>query len=184
MPDAQLTDSARRVLEAARAEAERLGHETIGAEHLMLGLLRDDGPAADVVRALGIAPESARSRLEAGGPRGRGRPAPDAESPAYSSQARRVIEAASARAAARGDAEIDAMWRDINDERLTRARKTAAALARKAQLRGGVAHTARTLWTLTLAELYGAQVHSAGVTPATYERWLGDVLVASLLPDP
>jgi AcrR family transcriptional regulator len=88
------------------------------------------------------------------------------------------------RAAARADTQIEAIWRDINDERLTRARKTATALARKAQLRGTVAHTARTLWTLTLAELYGAQVHSAGVTAATYERWLGDVLVTALLADP
>jgi hypothetical protein len=87
------------------------------------------------------------------------------------------------RAAARADAQIDAIWRDINDERLTRARKTATALARKAQLRGSVAHAARTLWTLTLPELYGAQVQSAGVTAATYERWLGDVLVAALLAD-
>jgi AcrR family transcriptional regulator len=87
------------------------------------------------------------------------------------------------RAAARADAQIDAIWRDINDERLTRARKTATALARKAQLRGSVAHAARTLWTLTLPELYGAQVQSAGVTAATYQRWLGDVLVAALLAD-
>jgi AcrR family transcriptional regulator len=87
------------------------------------------------------------------------------------------------RAAARADAQIDAIWRDINAERLTRARKTATTLARKAQLRGSVAHAARTLWTLTLPELYGAQVHSAGVTPATYERWLADVLAAALLAD-
>jgi AcrR family transcriptional regulator len=87
------------------------------------------------------------------------------------------------RAAARADAQIDAIWHDINDERLTRARKTATALARKAPLRGSVAHTARTLWTLTLPELYGAQVHDAGVTAATYERWLGDVLVTALLAD-
>jgi hypothetical protein len=58
------------------------------------------------------------------------------------------------------------------------------ALARKAQIRGTVAHAARTLWTLTLPEVYGAQVHNAGVTAATYERWLGDVLSAALLPDP
>jgi AcrR family transcriptional regulator len=88
------------------------------------------------------------------------------------------------RAAARADARIDAIWREINDERLARSRKTATALARKAQLRASVAHATRTLWTLTLPELYGAQVHGAGVTAATYERWLGDVLVAALLPDP
>lgn len=88
------------------------------------------------------------------------------------------------RAAARADEGIEAIWRDINDERLSRARKTATALAGKAQLRGTVAHAERTLWTLTLPEVYSAQVHSAGVTAATYERWLGDVLVAALLPDP
>jgi AcrR family transcriptional regulator len=87
------------------------------------------------------------------------------------------------RAAARADAAIDAIWHDINDERLTRARRTATALARKAQLRGTVAYTARTLWTLTLPEVYGAQVDSAGVTAATYQRWLGDVLVSALLAD-
>src|SRR5919206_518872 len=50
------------------------------------------------------------------------------------------------RAAARAEAEIGAIWRDINDERLTRARKTATALARKTQLRGTASHAARTLW--------------------------------------
>jgi|1185.fasta_scaffold415656_1 AcrR family transcriptional regulator len=88
------------------------------------------------------------------------------------------------RAAARTDAHIDAVWREINDERLARARRTATTLARKTQTRGTVAHSARTLWTLTLPEIYVAQVHSGGVTAAAYERWLGDVLVAALLPDP
>jgi AcrR family transcriptional regulator len=97
-------------------------------------------------------------------------------------RAGRLLEAV--RAAARADAEIDAIWHDISAERLARARRTAAALARKAKLRGTVAHTARTLWALTLPELYGAQRHSAGVTAATYERWLGDVLIAALLCDP
>src|SRR3954453_3400531 len=96
-------------------------------------------------------------------------------------RAGRLVEVV--RAAARADAGIDAIWRDINDERLTRARRTATALARKAQLRGTVAYTARTLWTLTLPEVYGAQAHSAGASAATYERWLGDVLVSALLAD-
>jgi AcrR family transcriptional regulator len=88
------------------------------------------------------------------------------------------------RAAARTDAHIDTIWREINDERLARARRTATNLGRKTQTRGTVAHGARTLWTLTLPEIYVAQVHSGGVTPAAYERWLGDVLVAALIPDP
>jgi hypothetical protein len=37
---------------------------------------------------------------------------------------------------------METIWREINDERLTRARKTATALARKAPLRASVAHTA------------------------------------------
>jgi AcrR family transcriptional regulator len=88
------------------------------------------------------------------------------------------------RAAARADAQIDAIWREINDERLVRGRTTAVVLARKTQMRGTVAHATRTLWTLTLPEIYVAQIHSAGVTAAAYQRWLGDVLVATLLPDP
>jgi AcrR family transcriptional regulator len=88
------------------------------------------------------------------------------------------------RAAARTDAHIDTIWRAINDERLARGRTTATVLARKTPIRGSVAQATRTLWTLTLPELYVAQVHSAGVTAAAYQRWLGDVLVAALLPDP
>jgi AcrR family transcriptional regulator len=88
------------------------------------------------------------------------------------------------RAAARTDAHIDAIWREINDERLARGRTTAAVLARKTPIRGTVAQATRTLWTLTLPELYVAQIQSAGVTAAAYQRWLGDVLVAALLRDP
>jgi AcrR family transcriptional regulator len=87
------------------------------------------------------------------------------------------------RAAARVDGEIDRLWRDINDDRLARARATASALARKAPLRGTVARSARTLWTLTLPELYVVQIDGAGLSGDTYQRWLADLLVAALLPD-
>lgn len=40
---------------------------------------------------------------------------------------------------------------------------------------------ARTLWTLTVPEVYGHQVHTARPSPEDYERWLGDLLVAALL---
>jgi AcrR family transcriptional regulator len=99
---------------------------------------------------------------------------------ALNERAGRLLEVV--RAAARADADIDAIWREINADRLARARRTATVLARKAELRGSVAHAARTLWTLTLPEIYVAQVENGGVTPAGYERWLGDVLVAALLP--
>ena len=96
-------------------------------------------------------------------------------------RAGRLLEAV--RAAGRADGEIARLWRDINDDRLARARTTATALARKTPIRGTVARAARTLWTLTLPELYVAQVEGAGLTGDSYQRWLADLLVAALLPD-
>ena len=50
-----------RVFEATEREAERYGHEYIGTEHLLLGLLAEpDGIAAMVLNDLGVADESAR----------------------------------------------------------------------------------------------------------------------------
>jgi AcrR family transcriptional regulator len=96
-------------------------------------------------------------------------------------RAGRLLEAV--RAAARADGEIDRLWRDISDDRLARSRATATALARKTAIRGTVARTTRTLWTLTLPELYVVQVEGAGLTGDNYQRWLADLLVAALLPD-
>jgi AcrR family transcriptional regulator len=96
-------------------------------------------------------------------------------------RAGRLLE--TVRAAARTDAEIDRLWRHISDDRLGRSHATATALARKTRLRGTVAQTARTLWTLTLPELYVVQLEGAGLTSDTYQRWLADLLVAALLPD-
>jgi hypothetical protein len=54
----------RRILELARAEAALLGHQYLGPEHLLLGILRDDGgTAAGVLRAQGADLESARAAL-------------------------------------------------------------------------------------------------------------------------
>src|SRR5918911_4004334 len=96
-------------------------------------------------------------------------------------RAGRLLEAV--RAAGRADGEIARLWRDINDDRLARSRTTATALARKTPVRGTVARCARTLWTLTLPELYVVQVEAAGLTGGSYQRWLADLLVAALLPD-
>ncbi|HJS46434.1 MAG TPA: Clp protease N-terminal domain-containing protein, partial [Gemmatimonadales bacterium] len=57
----------REALEAARAEAARLGHDRLGTEHLLLGLLRQADPR--VLAALaerGQTPEVVRARLEEG----------------------------------------------------------------------------------------------------------------------
>ncbi|MDQ3770351.1 MAG: Clp protease N-terminal domain-containing protein [Actinomycetota bacterium] len=69
-----------RVFEATEREAERYGHEHIGAEHLLLGLLAEpDGIAARVLSDLGIADESARRVREI------------IESEGYSTPSNRVI---------------------------------------------------------------------------------------------
>src|SRR5215210_1848886 len=87
------------------------------------------------------------------------------------------------RAAAASDTDIEALWRGINDERLGRARTSASRLASKAKLRTTVGEAARTLWVLSVPELYVLQIHTGGLNPDDYERWLGDLLVAALLGD-
>ncbi len=57
MPDKmqRFTQRARRVLSLAQEEAERLQHSYIGTEHLLLGLLREEGGVAGrVLRRLGL----------------------------------------------------------------------------------------------------------------------------------
>jgi Ca2+:H+ antiporter len=81
------------VLEAARAEALRLEHDAIGAEHIALALLDADGPGRAVLQRLGLNADRVRQRLEAAGRRGR--PSSDSDELAYTSHAKRLIETAS-----------------------------------------------------------------------------------------
>src|SRR5882757_3846260 len=51
----RFTQRARRVLSLAQEEAERLRHNYIGTEHMLLGLLREEGGIAGrVLRDLGL----------------------------------------------------------------------------------------------------------------------------------
>ncbi len=88
-----LSSGAQRALQDARAEAQRLGHDSVGAEHILLGLLRPGGPAAAILERLQLDPANVRERLEAGGRKGR--PRGGGEELAYSSHAKRLIEVAS-----------------------------------------------------------------------------------------
>ena len=97
-----LSASAEQALAQAREEARRLGHDSIGAEHILLALLRPGGIAEPVLRRIGLAPDEVRARLEAGGRRGR--PRADGEEPAHTSHARRLIETASRAAREAGTA--------------------------------------------------------------------------------
>jgi len=60
----QRSEQARRVLELARAEAERFGHRYLGPEHLVLGVLRESGSRASrVLEACGVDLAAARAEL-------------------------------------------------------------------------------------------------------------------------
>jgi AcrR family transcriptional regulator len=85
------------------------------------------------------------------------------------------------RATAARDSEIAALWHDINNDRLARARTSAQRLAAKTTLRTSVPDAAHTLWALTVPELYVLHVKESGCRPETYQRWLADMLTATLL---
>jgi ATP-dependent Clp protease ATP-binding subunit ClpC len=62
----QFTRRARKVLSLAQEEAQRLRHNYIGTEHLLLGLVREgDGVAAKVLIELGVDLEKVRKAVEA-----------------------------------------------------------------------------------------------------------------------
>jgi hypothetical protein len=86
----RFTDRARRVVVAAQEEARMLGHNHIGSEHLLLGLLHDEtGIAAPVLAAEGITVEAARTQVEElAGP---GRESPSGLIP-FTQRARKVLE--------------------------------------------------------------------------------------------
>ena len=53
------------VIQFAREEAMRLGHDYIGTEHLLLGLLREgEGIAAEILKNIGLDLEELRSAIE------------------------------------------------------------------------------------------------------------------------
>lgn len=56
----ELAQETQQVLEYAIEEARRLGHHYIGTEHLLLGLIRSEGTAQEVLRRLGITPDEIR----------------------------------------------------------------------------------------------------------------------------
>jgi ATP-dependent Clp protease ATP-binding subunit ClpC len=59
-----LDEDARRALHMATREAQRLRHEYVGTEHLLLGILRDEaGRGAAVLGALGVDLSSARAAV-------------------------------------------------------------------------------------------------------------------------
>src|SRR5687767_1134346 len=59
-----ITVQAREALEYAAQEAAAMGHPTVGPEHLLLALLRDDrGPAVAALEAVGVSFAAARREI-------------------------------------------------------------------------------------------------------------------------
>jgi len=113
--------------------------------------------------------------------------APDAETQLrlIARNARRLYDRAgrlleTVRVAAAGEQTIASLWQTINDDRLKRSQTSAKRLATKTALQASVPATARTLWALTLPEIYVLQVHHGDLTPNQYERWLADLLISAI----
>jgi hypothetical protein len=61
----RVTERAQHAVRYAKEEAGRLGHDHVGTEHLLLGLLRDEQSlAVATLGGLGIAPQAVRRRVE------------------------------------------------------------------------------------------------------------------------
>ena len=106
MPGYNFTDGVRSALQAARDEAASLGHEYVGTEHILLGLLRtDDGVPTTALAALGVPRADLRKStldlLKPGTP-GRGQ-GPDLP---YTSRAKKVLEEAMHEARGLGHTEV------------------------------------------------------------------------------
>jgi ATP-dependent Clp protease ATP-binding subunit ClpC len=85
----RFTERAQKVLSFAQEEAVRLGHNNIGTEHILLGLIREgDGIAAKALLGLGLGLEKIQEEVEALIGRGQ----EQQSSIAYTPRAKKVIE--------------------------------------------------------------------------------------------
>ncbi len=60
----RFTDRCRKVMQRASQEAKRFNHEYIGTEHILLGLLRSNGVAANVLKNFDVDLTKVRSEVE------------------------------------------------------------------------------------------------------------------------
>jgi len=85
----RFTERAQKVLALAQEEAVRLGHNNIGTEHILLGLIREgEGIAAKALIALGLGLEKIQDEVESLIGRGQEQPT----NIAYTPRAKKVIE--------------------------------------------------------------------------------------------
>lgn len=85
----RFTERAQKVLSLAQEEAGRLGHNNIGTEHILLGLVKEEeGIASKALMALGLGLAKIQKEVEALIPRGTGQ----TMNIAYTPRAKKVIE--------------------------------------------------------------------------------------------
>lgn len=97
-----VTGGARRAVRLAREEARAAGHTELAPGHLLLGVLRGDGPAAKALARAGASLEAGRELLGRGRPLATGRPIP------ISGEVRAAFEESLREAVRRGDAFLGA----------------------------------------------------------------------------
>ena len=86
----RFTDRARRVVVVAQEESRSLGHDYIGTEHILLGLVQEgEGVAAQALEALGIGLDALRHQVEE--IVGRGKETPGGHIP-FTPRAKKVLE--------------------------------------------------------------------------------------------
>src|SRR5437879_3336271 len=86
----RFTDRARRVVVLAREESGMLGHDYVGTEHILLGLIHEgEGVGANALESLGISLEAVRQQVEE--IIGQGKGAPAGHIP-FTPRARKVLE--------------------------------------------------------------------------------------------
>lgn len=99
-----LTPKAQKVMVAAEEEARRLGHQVVGTEHLLLGLLREgDELATRILNELGLKPEQISSGIQSIVGEGE----PGSEVKGYSARVKKVLEIALYEARVHGMPAID-----------------------------------------------------------------------------
>jgi Ca2+:H+ antiporter len=110
-PGPPLSEGASSILERARAEAIRLGHDVLASEHVILAVLQGDPDVRAIFESAQVDTETLATQLASGNRKIRPRGEPPAEGLPLSSHARRLLEGSSG-AAAPGTAVMLAALRD------------------------------------------------------------------------
>ncbi len=106
----RFTPNTRQVLAFAQEEARFFGQSSCRSEHLLLGLLRDDGPSAEALGRQGVTLDGARRAVAAATGRGEvNRAGAGDGSLSFSDNAKAAIGHSASEADAAGSAQIDSI---------------------------------------------------------------------------